>query len=393
MFYIIRNRLAISALALLAGAGIAFAQSPPNSGGLTPSAPPGGSGTVTSVAISGGTTGLTTSGGPITAAGTITIAGTLAAANGGTGLTSLGTGVATALGTALNGTGAISATGSPNFTGTIGIGSSLISGPSSGLFDFGDGDSLSPVPQTLQFQGYSGGLNQTAPNVTINLPVGTGTGAGGTLLVYGAPAGTSGSTPNTRSTTFPAFQLSSTGVALINSSLSVGNGGSGNFTAAGNVQSVLGNSATEIGFVATGRTTFFTTPSSGVWLLGGPDIAAPVAQSLEVNSVAAGNANVSGANFTIRGSLSNGSGSSDIIIQTTAASASSGVQNAGVAALTLKGGTQAAIFSGQITLASSTTGSGAQTFTNSPCTGLTTERWVPVAITGQSGTWYVPACQ
>lgn len=43
------------------------------------------SGSVTSVAISGGTTGLTTSGGPITSAGTITLAGTLAIANGGTG--------------------------------------------------------------------------------------------------------------------------------------------------------------------------------------------------------------------------------------------------------------------------------------------------------------------
>lgn len=46
-----------------------------------------GSGTVTSVAVSGGTTGLTTSGGPITTTGTITLAGTLAVANGGTGST------------------------------------------------------------------------------------------------------------------------------------------------------------------------------------------------------------------------------------------------------------------------------------------------------------------
>jgi uncharacterized protein (DUF2141 family) len=43
---------------------------------------------VTSVAVSGGTTGLTTSGGPITSAGTITLGGTLAIANGGTGATS-----------------------------------------------------------------------------------------------------------------------------------------------------------------------------------------------------------------------------------------------------------------------------------------------------------------
>ena len=46
-------------------------------------------GSVTSVAVSGGTTGLTTSGGPITGSGTITFAGTLAVANGGTGATSL----------------------------------------------------------------------------------------------------------------------------------------------------------------------------------------------------------------------------------------------------------------------------------------------------------------
>jgi hypothetical protein len=44
-------------------------------------------GTVTSVDVSGGTTGLTTSGGPITTSGTITLAGTLAVANGGTGQT------------------------------------------------------------------------------------------------------------------------------------------------------------------------------------------------------------------------------------------------------------------------------------------------------------------
>lgn len=48
-------------------------------------------GTVTSVDVSGGTTGLTTSGGPITSSGTITIAGTLDYTNGGTGLTALGT--------------------------------------------------------------------------------------------------------------------------------------------------------------------------------------------------------------------------------------------------------------------------------------------------------------
>lgn len=68
--------------ALVAGTNVTITGTWPNqtinsSGG-------GGSGTVTSVAVSGGTTGLTTSGGPITTSGTITLAGTLAIANGGT---------------------------------------------------------------------------------------------------------------------------------------------------------------------------------------------------------------------------------------------------------------------------------------------------------------------
>ena len=47
-----------------------------------------GGGTVTSVAASGGTTGLTFTGSPITTSGTLTLGGTLAVANGGTGVTS-----------------------------------------------------------------------------------------------------------------------------------------------------------------------------------------------------------------------------------------------------------------------------------------------------------------
>ena len=70
-------------------------------------------GTVTSVDVSGGTTGLTTSGGPITTSGTITLAGTLAVANGGTGLTTaptngqllIGNGTGYTLATLTDGTG------------------------------------------------------------------------------------------------------------------------------------------------------------------------------------------------------------------------------------------------------------------------------------------------
>lgn len=62
-------------------------------------------GTVTSVAASGGTTGLTFSGSPITGAGTLTLSGTLGVANGGTGATTLTSGRLLRG----NGTGAITA--------------------------------------------------------------------------------------------------------------------------------------------------------------------------------------------------------------------------------------------------------------------------------------------
>lgn len=61
-----------------------------NGAGTVTISAPGTGGTVTSVDVSGGTTGLTTSGGPVTNSGTITLAGTLAATNGGTGLTAPG---------------------------------------------------------------------------------------------------------------------------------------------------------------------------------------------------------------------------------------------------------------------------------------------------------------
>ena len=77
-----------------------------------------GAGTVTSVDVSGGTTGLTTSGGPITSSGTVTLAGTLNVANGGTGATTL-TGYVKG-----NGTSAMSASATvptSDLTGTLGV--------------------------------------------------------------------------------------------------------------------------------------------------------------------------------------------------------------------------------------------------------------------------------
>jgi hypothetical protein len=69
---------------LTAGSGVTIT---PGSGSIQIAFTGPGSGSVTSVDVSGGTTGLTTSGGPVTSAGTVTLAGTLNVANGGTGVT------------------------------------------------------------------------------------------------------------------------------------------------------------------------------------------------------------------------------------------------------------------------------------------------------------------
>lgn len=73
-----------------------------------------GAGTVTSVDASGGTTGMTFTGGPITGGGTLTMSGTLNVANGGTGATTL--------------TGYVKGNGSSAFTGAASIPSSDITG-------------------------------------------------------------------------------------------------------------------------------------------------------------------------------------------------------------------------------------------------------------------------
>jgi hypothetical protein len=70
-----------------------------------------GTGTVTSVDLDGGTTGLTFSGSPVTTSGTITVAGTLALANGGTGATT-DSGARTALGLGTAATANLNALGS-----------------------------------------------------------------------------------------------------------------------------------------------------------------------------------------------------------------------------------------------------------------------------------------
>jgi hypothetical protein len=94
------------------------------------------SGTVTSVAMSGGTTGLSVSGGPVTGSGTLTLGGTLALASGGTGATSA-SGARSALGL---GDMAVQAASAVAISGgaVAGLTSLQVSHPSSTAFSYID---------------------------------------------------------------------------------------------------------------------------------------------------------------------------------------------------------------------------------------------------------------
>jgi len=72
-------------------------------GGILINAGSGFGGTVTSVDVSGGTTGLTFSGGPVSTSGTLTMSGTLGQSNGGTGQTSFLAALGAAGGSATSG--------------------------------------------------------------------------------------------------------------------------------------------------------------------------------------------------------------------------------------------------------------------------------------------------
>jgi hypothetical protein len=146
-----------------------------------------GTGSVTSVAVSGGTTGLTTSGGPVTTSGTITIAGTLAIANGGTNGTATPTagtipyGTGTALAYSAAGTSGQVLTsggaGAPTWTTVTGTGtvtSVNVSGGTTGLTYSGGpitGSGTITMAGTLAVA--NGGTGVTASTGTGSVVLGT----------------------------------------------------------------------------------------------------------------------------------------------------------------------------------------------------------------------------
>ena len=174
-----------------------------------------GTGTVTSVQMAGGTTGLTYSGGPITGAGTITTAGTLAAANGGTGLTSPG-----ASGNVLKSDGAGAWTSAADSdsgtvtsiatTGTVN-GITLTGGTITTTGTLTLGGALSGVDLTSQITGTlpvaNGGTGATALTLN-NVILGNGTSA-----VQVVAPGTSGNLLTSNGSTWTSAAAPASGIS------------------------------------------------------------------------------------------------------------------------------------------------------------------------------------
>ena len=209
-----------------------------------------GIGTVISVDVSGGTTGLTTSGGPVTYSGTITLAGTLIAGNGGTGLSSYSGGdilyytsgdsfSKLPIGTANQ---ILTSSGSaPQWVTTIGVANGGTGANTLTGYVKGSGTSAFTASATIPGSDISGNISGNAGNVTGTVAVANGGTGATTLTGYVKGSGTSVMTasstiPNTDITglgtmsTQAASNVAITGGAINNTIIGATTAAAGTFT-------------------------------------------------------------------------------------------------------------------------------------------------------------------
>ena len=185
--------------------------------------PVAGTGTVTSVSGSGGTTGMTLTGGPITAVGTLTLGGTLGTANGGTGLTALGAGVQTALGLGVNTNGGFLLAGTGGILPVARGGTGTATVPANGQLLIGNGTGYTVASLTA---GANITITPSAGGLTI---AATGGGGGGVTQVTTTLSGLTVAT----NTTTPVIQ----------GTLGHLSGGTGKTAVPTNGQLLIGNGA------------------------------------------------------------------------------------------------------------------------------------------------------
>lgn len=239
----------------------------------------------------------------------------------------------------------------------------------------GTADAASPVAQTIGVQSVVAGTSNTAGvDWTFKGSAGTGSATGGKFAFQYATHGTSGTSQNSYFNILRAYaQTASTRI----STLEIGPTYTGaatepqqsslimnaqdlqwvftneyntfNIRSQGSPNSQLGNypykgfSTISTGVFAWHPTTSYGTPDTYLGRnaaasirFGEADAAAPVAQTLGVQSVVAGTSNTAGVAFTIKGSASTGTGAGgSIIFQTTPAGGSGTSVNSYATVLTL----------------------------------------------------------
>ena len=200
-----------------------------------------GTGTVTSIDASGGGTGMTFTGGPITTAGTLTLGGTLGVGSGGTGLTATPTNGQLAIG---NGSGYTLA------TLTAGTAVSITNAAGSITIDNTAPDQI----VSLTGAGTTS-ISGTYPNFTIT----SNDQFAGTVTSVAASGGTTG-------LTFSGSPITSAGTLTLGGTLAIGSGGTGASTA-GAARTALGAAAlganTDITSIALTSGTIQNAPTSG----------------------------------------------------------------------------------------------------------------------------------
>ena len=207
------TRLDTGATKPLGAGGLQGPQGP--AGPTGPSGPPGPTGGgVTSVNVSGGTTGLTTSGGPITTSGTITLGGVLAVASGGTG--------ATTAAAALTSLGAYPASNPNNYTSNGGTVTSVSVTTANGVSGTVTNPTTTPAISLVL-----GAITPTSVAASGNV-TGTnlsGTNTGDQAIVLSGDVGGSGSTGITttigaNAVTYAKMQAASAVAKLVGSNAS-----------------------------------------------------------------------------------------------------------------------------------------------------------------------------
>jgi len=177
---------------------------------------------VTSVGVDGGTTGLTTTGGPITSSGTITLAGTLAVANGGTGATSAAN--------ALTNLGAYPASNPNGYTNNAGTVTSVgVSGAGLGVTN----PTTTPVISQIAASSVSDGYMSSTYASKLD-----GIAAGASVTSVAASGGTTGFS-------FTGGPITSSGTLVLNGLLNPDSGGTGHTAPTVNGQLLIGDGVDE----------------------------------------------------------------------------------------------------------------------------------------------------